>query len=83
MYMSDKLSDNSEDGFSFFESLCVKLVSLILKKMPRLKKEVESTLIADNQCFSNSRMFHNLVKFNDCLVRDIMIPRTEIYAVDI
>ena len=83
--MSEKLSDNgdSEDSVSFSESLCVKLVSFMLKKIPRLKKVIEGNLINDNKCFNNSRMFHNLVKFNDCLVRDIMIPRTELYTIDI
>ena len=83
--MSEKLSDSSdsEDRFSFYESLSVKLVLFMLKKVPKLKKIIESNLISNNKCFSNSRMFYNLVKFNDCLVRDIMIPRTELYTIDI
>ncbi|AUO54321.1 HlyC/CorC family transporter [Ehrlichia canis] len=85
MYMSDKLSDNSDsdDRFSLSESLSVKLVSFMLKRVPKLKKIIENNLINDNEGFTNSRMFHNLIKFNDCLVRDVMIPRTEIYAIDI
>ena len=83
--MSDKLSDNSDsdDRFSLSESLSVKLVSFMLKRVPKLKKIIENNLINDNEGFTNSRMFHNLIKFNDCLVRDVMIPRTEIYAIDI
>ncbi|CEI85184.1 hemolysin family protein [Ehrlichia minasensis] len=83
--MSDKLSDNSDsdDRFSLSESLSVKLVSFMLKRIPKLKKMIENNLISDNECFTNSRMFYNLIKFNDCLVRDVMIPRTEIYAIDI
>ncbi|AHX04560.1 hemolysin family protein [Ehrlichia japonica] len=83
--MSDKLSDNSdsEDMFSLGESLSVRLVSFMLKKMPKLKKIIENNLISSNECFTNSRMFYNLIKFNDCLVRDVMIPRTEIYAINI
>ena len=83
--MSDKLSDNSdsEDMFSLGESLSARLVSFMLKKMPKLKKIIENNLISSNECFTNSRMFYNLIKFNDCLVRDVMIPRTEIYAINI
>ncbi|ABD45248.1 transporter associated domain protein [Ehrlichia chaffeensis str. Heartland] len=83
--MSDKLSDNSdsEDRLSLKESLSAKLVSFMIERMPKLKRVVENNLIDDNECFTNSRMFYNLRKFNDCLVRDVMIPRTEIYAIDI
>ncbi|KJV63532.1 MULTISPECIES: hemolysin family protein [Ehrlichia] len=83
--MSGNLSDNSdsEDMFSLRESLSARLVSFMLKKMPKLKKIIENNLISSNECFTNSRMFYNLIKFNDCLARDVMIPRTEIYAINI
>ncbi|KJV69370.1 hemolysin family protein [Candidatus Neoehrlichia procyonis] len=82
--MVNKLCDEVNKKDSRHKCLKNSIFSFILKKFPSFKEFTEHQLLYDSKLnLSNFHVLHNLIKFNDCAVKDIMIPRAEIYAVDI
>ncbi|QXK92320.1 HlyC/CorC family transporter [Neoehrlichia mikurensis] len=74
----DEFNGNKHRGFKN------RIFSFLLRKFPSFREFAEHQLLYDNKLhLSNFHVLHNLIKFNDCAVKDIMIPRAEIYAVNI
>ncbi len=62
------------------EKIAYRIFLFLFKKVPMLKRCATEALIKD---LPNLNIFNSLLKFHDCSIVNIMVPRTEICAVDI
>ena len=78
----------SEDGIggdvSTREGMRFSFYSFILEKLPGFKEFAKNRIIVENVLhFGSSRIMNNLVRLDECSVKDIMVQRSEILALGI